>query len=115
MVIILPSTPDGICIISTYDGVCQRINWNFVDGISGYNVYRAPVPYGHFERLNTSLINGLTYWDTPPVTLHNDFWYEVSAENVDAEGALSDPYSVWEQWVFGVTPSFPGLSLTNLL
>ncbi len=90
----LPSAPDGICVISTINALCLRVNWNTVDGVSTYRVFRSEIPHDSFCQIAFN-IPGLTYYDNPqsPLNLNirNVFYYKVAADNVEGLGQQSQP------------------------
>lgn len=115
----LPSAPSGLCVYSTINGLCLRINWTSVTGACNYSLYRSPIPHDGFA-LVASGIPGLTYYDNPQSTLNlnlrNVWYYSASATNAVGEGPLSFsstflPYGELSQTN---TPR-PGLSQWSLL
>ena len=114
----LPSTVTGISVTSTYEGLSIMLSWDTSgiigasDGISGYNVYRSPIvfnsPTDYFTQLNSSLWIGLTYYDKPPIGPDGtgSYWYKVSAENGEGEGAIGEPHTSLPYDAFDNAPIF---------
>ena len=115
----ITSAPDGVCVTSTVNALCLRVNWGAVDGATGYHVYRSPVPHDGFSRVATG-VPGLTYFDNPQSTynlnlLRNRWYYKVSATD-GAEGPLSPPstFTPYGQLIHDNVP-VPGLSQWSAL
>lgn len=115
---------EGLCVSSTYVGLCLRISWSPsdfncdgvvaspVDGISGYNVYRGLSQYSPFSLLTTSPIAGLTYFYTPPESIgwrrnenvRNEYWFSIAAVGAIGEGARCAPRTFRPYWAFDEAP-----------
>jgi len=61
-----------------------RLTWEAsISQVAGYNVYRSTTPGGNYVRINTSLVQGLTYTDNA-VAIGVTYYYVARA--VDARG-----------------------------
>jgi fibronectin type 3 domain-containing protein len=59
--------------------------------VSGYNVYRRVGTSGNYTKINSSLVNGLTYNDAS-VALGTTYQYAISAVDIlGNESAMSTP------------------------
>lgn len=109
------NTPDGLSVISTYDGLCLRTSWYPVSGATGYNLYRSEIVYGDFSLLASS-IPGITYYDTPPTpndNFENIWYYRVSAIGSGGESLLSGPCTYLDYAALDNKP-IPGTSWSSL-
>lgn len=125
---------DGLCVFSTYVGLSLRLNWlpvdgdydgvteSVVDGISGYNVYRALQQLSPFTKLNSTPIQGLTYFHTPSASIawrrnenvRNEYWFYVTAIGPFGEGDFGPPRTFKPYWAFDNSPC-DGLCVGSLL
>jgi len=69
-----------------------RLEWDFVNGASGYNVYRSGSENGTYNRINIEPLSGTLFADTN-ITLDTVYYYKVSSINAGAEGLLSGAIS----------------------
>jgi len=69
-----------------------NLTWNIVNGVSGYNVYRASSENGNYTKVNTALITSGTYTDIG-LTSNTIYFYKVCAVVSIMEGAFSNPVS----------------------
>lgn len=79
----------------TYNASTRSVTLNWQQspssGVSGYNVYRRTGTSGNYTKVNSSLVNGLTYTDST-VTLGSTYQYAISAVDVlGNESAMSNP------------------------
>lgn len=129
---VLP-TPQGLCVMSTYQGLCLRLNWSPVDGnqdglitspldgISGFAIYRALSQLTPYTRIAAS-VQGLTFFYTPPGSVgwrlsevvNNNWWFRVSAVGALGESDLSAPRTVRPYWSFN-EPPVDGLCVGGLI
>ncbi len=116
---------DGLCVVSTLDGMSVQVSWEplgttILDGNSGFDIYRSPVPHNsptdYFTQLNSSIWEGLTYYDKVaiPPEGHGQYWYKVTVENADGEGSQSEPVSTFPYSSFDNVPLF-STSIENLI
>lgn len=118
----LISAPDGVCVASTINALCLRVNWGSVNGACYYTVYRSPVPHDGFARVSPAAgVPGLTYFDNPQSVrnlnvLRNVWYYRVSATDARGEGAGSAPSTFLPYGeLSGQNTPRPGLSYWSLL
>lgn len=94
--------------------------WEGINGVSGFNIYRNMVPYGSFEKINTTmLLPGMTgYVDTEyPIIQETEPYYSVTCLNKDGESQLSppityDPLDNFQRDPFKGYPDSPSLQVT---
>ncbi|HKR56288.1 MAG TPA: Ig-like domain-containing protein [Gemmatimonadales bacterium] len=82
-----PAAPTGLAATTPVNG---RINlaWNSVAGVSGYNVYRAPVSAGNYVKLNGALITATSTVDLT-VTVGTPYFYVVRSVNSSQEESVN--------------------------
>lgn len=99
------SSPDGLSVFVSTDGLCLRVSWNAVDSADSYKLYRSEIPYDDFSLATTT--TGLTYFDKP--TRPNDNWdyrwyYCVSTTVGLTDSALSGPATWYNYSAFAHDP-----------
>jgi hypothetical protein len=107
--------PNGLSVMSTYNGLSLRITWQPVQNVTGYNLYRSQIAYDRFTVV-ASNIPGITYFNTPPTpndSLDNMWWYRVSSIDGVGESSLSGPSTYRNYGAFDNTP-VPHLSWSAL-
>jgi fibronectin type 3 domain-containing protein len=73
---LLPA-PGNLRVIAITD-VSVNLEWNTVNGASGYNVYRSGSENGSYTRINSSMITAVSYANTG-VSPHTNYYYRVYA------------------------------------
>ena len=76
------------------------VTWNASTdpGVTGYNIYRRPVPYGFTtaDLVNTTaLIPTNSYTETPPMILNNEWYYVVTAKTATQESPFQTEGVTW--------------------
>ncbi len=79
----------------TYNSATRSVTLNWLaspsSGVSGYNVYRRVGTTGNYTKINTALVNALTFTDSS-VALSTTYQYAVTAVDVSGnESPLSSP------------------------
>ena len=86
--------PPILTVRSYYRSHSVALNWSpSGSSIAGYNVYRSLTPGGHYQKLNKSLVRGLSFTDTP---VENGAIYYYTVRAVDTKGQESiNSNEVW--------------------
>lgn len=104
----MTTTPDGVSVFCSVNGLCNRVSWNAVDTATTYKLYRSETPYDEISLVATlASTTGLTFFDKP--TRPNDnvdfrWYYHVSATVGLTESALSGPATWYNYSAFDVKP-----------
>lgn len=115
-------TPDACCVYSTINALCLRVNWDTVDGATGYDLWRSPILHDSYALVSAG-IPGLTYFDDLSgvnsglnLNLRYQYYYKVKAGNSDGLGPFSFP-STYEPYyqLSGTNTAKVGLSWWSLI
>ena len=84
-----PTIPNGITSLFS-DGKTILLNWNSIDGIDGYNVYRATTINGDKIKLNSSLVINNTFIDDSFSVGTNLYYFIQSVRKADVSNYSED-------------------------
>ncbi|MEO2258618.1 S-layer homology domain-containing protein [Paenibacillus amylolyticus] len=77
---------------TTIDDSKIELNWNVVQNAEGYNIYRAEMIDGLYDKLNSTTVTAATYTDTG-LTAETSYFYVVTALQEGMESMYSVPVS----------------------
>lgn len=89
----VPTKIDGVIVTNPLDSLHMTVSWNIsLELVLGYNIYRSLTKsFVNAVKVNTALVVILQFTDTINQNLRQDFWYFVTAVNLDGESLPSDP------------------------
>jgi hypothetical protein len=83
----IPNTPTDVTATSTSTSI--TVNWSFVSGANGYNIYRSSSSSGAFTQVGNTTS---TSWTNTGLSANTTYWYRITAFN--SSGASSQSNSV---------------------
>jgi fibronectin type 3 domain-containing protein len=74
--------------VKTVSTISLSIEWDTVNGASGYNIYRSENEYQTYPRLNANMVTETTFTDTG-LSPKTSYFYKISSVNGEVEGMQS--------------------------
>ena len=84
-----PAAPTGLTAGNNQTTGRVRISWSAMNGVTGYNVYRAATEKGAYTKLNDAPVTAATYTDGKSGNAGTTYWYKVTAVRGDRESEKS--------------------------
>ncbi len=77
--LLAPATPTGLQCIAHETTIDLYWAKNTDTDLKGYNVYRSDSPTGIYQKVNSRLIEGTSYFEDVGLQIETSYWYKVSA------------------------------------